>query len=557
MKLPLPLLLLLAVLTAGARAASPDVDIGLTADEKRWIAEHPVVRVGHDTTYAPYAFRDAKGTIVGLDPDVLELIAQRTGLRFRHEARASWTEVMNDFKAGRLDVLASLGYVKEREAYLIYTRAYGYAPNVIVTRDNTPLPFELGELRGRRIAVVKGYTAMRAMVEAVLSEPSIVEYPTSEAAMMAVARGEVFGVVSDAVNAAYTIKARQLTNLHLGVVLESRGVANENYLGVRKDLPELAAIINKALASITPAERHAISNRWVGVELDENIWSTRVVRVGALLIVCAVLIGGLVLWHNRRLARELAERRRIQTELEQAHERLTRASEEKSELMHMLAHDLRNPLTAVVMGADLLRMGDLPREHAETVARLRSHAQKMSRLIDDLMDANAIEAGQRQFHFDPVDLTRTVRAAVESFAEPAALKQLRLELTLPDEPLVVCTDEGAFRQVVDNLISNAVKYSPARQSIEIVLARREHGMRLTVTDHGPGLSADEVAQLFRKFGRGRARPTGGEKSSGLGLWIVQRVVDALGGTVWCESQPGAGASFVFTLPLERGVPGQA
>lgn len=551
MKFPLPLLLLLAALPAVVSAAVPDVDIGLTDDEKRWVAEHPEVRVGHDTTYAPYAFRDAHGAIIGLDPDVLELIAQRTGLRFRHESRANWTEVMNEFKAGRLEMLASLGYVKEREAYLIYTRAYGFAPNVIVTRENTPVPFEIGDLRGRRIAVVKGYSAMRAMVEAALAEPVIVEYPNSEAALMAVARGEVFGVVSDAVNAVYTIKSRHLTNLRLGVVLESRGGANENYLGVRKDLPMLAAIINKALASITPAERHAISNRWVGVELDENIWATRVVRIGVLVIVLAVLIGGLVLWHNRRLARELAERRRVQGELEQTHERLSRASEEKSELMHMLAHDLRNPLTSVVMGADLLRLGDLPREHAETVARLRAHAQKMSRLIDDLMDANAIEAGQRQFHFDPVDLTRTVRAAVESFAEPAALKQLRLELTLPDEPLVVGTDEGAFRQVVDNLISNAVKYSPPRRSIEIVLARQDAAMRFTVTDHGPGLSADEVAQIFRKFARGRARPTAGEKSSGLGLWIVQRVVDALGGTVWCESQPGAGATFVFSLPIER------
>lgn len=547
----MPLLFFFALLLASVRAASPEIDIGLTADEKNWIAAHPEVRVGHDITYAPYAFRDAHGNIVGIDPDVLDLIAQRTGLRFSNETRDSWDEVVSDFKAGRLDLLMSLGYVKQRESFLIYTRAYGYAPDVLVTRDSSPMPFEIGELRDRRIAVVQGYTAMHAMVKAAMTDPQIVEYPTSEAAMLAVARGEAFGAVADAVNAVYIVKARHLTNLRLGVVLESRGVANENYLGVRRELPELAAIIDKAIASITPAERHAISNRWVGVELDESVWSTRIVRVAGMVGVVAVLIGGLILWHNRRLARELSERRRVQAELECAHARLTRANEEKSELMHMLAHDLRNPLTAVVMGVDLLRLGDLPREHEETAARLRCHTQKMGRLIDDLMDANAIESGQRRFHFGPVDLTRTVRAAVESFAEPAALKQLRLELALPDGTLVAETDEGAFRQVVDNLISNAVKYSPARQSIEIVLARVDAGMSLTVTDHGPGMNADDIAQLFRKFGKGRAQPTGGEKSSGLGLWIVQRVVDALGGRVWCESEPGAGATFVFTLPLVR------
>jgi signal transduction histidine kinase len=545
------LLLALAVVLACARGASAEIDIGLTDAEKRWIAQHPEIRVGHDITYAPYAFRDARGNIVGIDPDVLGLIAQRTGLRFRNETRPTWNDVVSDFKAGRFDLLMSLGYLKEREDYLIYTRAYGYAPDVIITRDSASVPFEIAELRDKRIAVVAGYTAMRAMVEAAMTNPQIVEYPTSEAALVAVAKGEAFGAVTDAVNAIYIIKARQLTNLRLGVVLESRGVANENYLGVRKDLPELATIIDKALASITPAERHGISNRWVGVDLDENVWSARIVRIAAVVVVLAVLIGGFVLWHNRRLARELSERRRIQAELETAHARLTRANEEKSELMHMLAHDLRNPLTAVVMGVDLLRLGDLPREHDETVARLRSHAQKMGRLIDDLMDANAIESGQRRYHFVPVNLGRTVRAAVESFAEPAALKQLRLELVLPDAPLVAETDEGAFRQVLDNLISNAVKYSPPRQSVEVALARHGDEVLLTITDHGPGMNADDIAQLFRKFGKGRAQPTGGEKSSGLGLWIVQRVVDALGGKVRCESELGAGARFVFTLPLTR------
>jgi signal transduction histidine kinase len=217
--------------------------------------------------------------------------------------------------------------------------------------------------------------------------------------------------------------------------------------------------------------------------------------------------------------------------------------------MHTLAHDLRNPLTSVVMGADLLRLGNLPPEHGETVRRLRTHAQKMTRLIDDLMDAEAIESGQRQFQLTRVDLTRAVRAAVEAFAEPAALKQLRLELKLPGESLHAETDEGALRQVIDNLVSNAVKYSPAGKPIEITLRAEAGEARCIIADQGPGLGPDEIERLFSKFGKGSARPTGGEKSSGLGLWIAKRVMDALGGRIWCESEPGQGARFLVALPL--------
>jgi signal transduction histidine kinase len=217
--------------------------------------------------------------------------------------------------------------------------------------------------------------------------------------------------------------------------------------------------------------------------------------------------------------------------------------------MHTLAHDLRNPLTSVVMGADLLRLGNLPAEHGETVRRLRTHAQKMTRLIDDLMDAEAIENGQRQFQFARIDLTRAVRAAVEAFAEPAAFKQLRLEIDLPGDSIHAETDEGALRQVIDNLVSNAVKYSPAGRSIEVSLRVEAGEARCVISDHGPGFGPEEIDRLFRKFGKGRAQPTGGEKSSGLGLWIAKRVVDALGGRIWCESEPGRGARFHVALPL--------
>ncbi len=545
------LLLAGAVSAMGATEAPVGV-IEFTPEERAWMAAHPVVRVGHDPTYAPYAIEDSPGKIVGIDPDYLALIARRTGLRFQNEVRVDWLTMMADFKAGQVDMLMSLGYAPEREQFLIYTHAYCYAPDVIVTRDDTPVLFELSDLRGRKIALVRGYAGLQTMLKTTVPDCVIEEYPTTVEAMVAVARGNAYGMITDAVNASYVVKTRHLANLRLGAVLESRGIANENYFGVRKGLPELAGILNKVLASITPAERQAISSRWVGVEFVENRWWPMAFKIAAVIATLAVIVFLLASLHNRRLQAELTERRRIQNELEEAHAQLARVSEEKSELLRMVAHDLRNPLTGILLGTDLLQTADPVTErnfYADTLAQVRTTIAQMIRLTDDLVDVNVLEDGKRVFDWMDVDLAATVREAAGAFAEAAARKQIRLGVETEEHSLVLQSDARALRQICDNLVSNALKYSPAGSAVRIELRRTGPGLCLKVRDEGPGISAKDRDGLFQKFSPGSAKPTGGEKSTGLGLWIVHRMVDGLHGRVWCESELGHGATFFVELPL--------
>lgn len=531
------------------RAAPAGDVIELTEDEKTWIAANPVVRVAHLEGAGPYCVRDAQGRLGGMNIDFLNLVAQRTGLKFEHVAYPVWADAFAAASAREIGMVAGIGRTPERLELFTFGRPFAFSPDVIVTRNDSPILFDTRELNCMRVGLARTSPSIRARA------PSAIEihYDNMRDAVRAVARGEVYAAVSDALVTAHVIKSESLANLRLGVIYDDQ--ANV-YFGVRKDLPVLAGIIDKGLAAVTPAEQLQIRSRWLTVDYAEDRWWLRAFKMASGGVVVAGLLVLLLFLHQRRLSRELAMRRAIQDELEATRDRLTQAIEEKSELMHMLAHDLRNPLTSVVMGTDLLRMGGLPREQVDTVSRLRAQAQQMTRLLDDLMDANAIEAGHRRYHFAPVDAVRAVRASVESFAEPAAMKRLRIELSLPEADALVETDEGAFRQVIDNLISNAVKYSPSGQGIVVALAAMGDEMHVSVTDRGPGLSVEEVERLFRKFGKGSARPTGGEKSSGLGLWIVKRVVSALGGRVWCESQPGQGAKFTFALPVRARVTGE-
>jgi signal transduction histidine kinase len=138
--------------------------------------------------------------------------------------------------------------------------------------------------------------------------------------------------------------------------------------------------------------------------------------------------------------------------------------------------------------------------------------------------------------------------SVDTYRPQAQAKHQTLHCSLPPGGLTVLADRDATLQVLDNLISNAIKYSPHAKEIQVHLLSRDGHARLEVRDEGPGLTEADKSQLFGKFARLSARPTGDEASTGLGLSIVKRMVEASHGRIWCESEPGQGATFIVEWP---------
>jgi signal transduction histidine kinase len=539
----------LAASMAGAASDGMPGLVPLTDEELAWISAHPVVRVGHDATFSPYAIQDAAGNIVGIDPDYLELIARRTGLQFQNEAGRDWGQVLENFKAGRVDLLLSLNRAAERESFLIYTNSYASAYNVIITRTDEPYPAALADLQGHTIGIPRGAFGVHGDFEAGLARNMLVEYEKPLECYQAVARGDVYASIGEVASANYFIKAHRLTNLRFGGVVSA---SSELYLGVRKDWPLLAQIINKALATMTATDRQRITNRWIAADVSSGQRWARAFKIAAAIAAGAVGVFLLVLWHNRRLARELAERRRIQVELERTRDRLQQAGREKNELLHMVAHDLRSPLTAILLGLDLLQHD--PPLPAATLTRTAKSIDKsaalMARLINDLLSTQNLEEGRRSLKFYTDDAARIARTAVAAMYNVAQHKQITVEPLLPEGAVGLTTDFVALQQVVDNLLSNAIKYSPPGARVEIEVTADATHCRFAVRDQGPGVKEEEREKIFEKFSRGSAQPTLGEESTGLGLWIVRRFVHSLYGRVWCEPGPGnVGTVFVVEVPL--------
>ncbi len=172
----------------------------------------------------------------------------------------------------------------------------------------------------------------------------------------------------------------------------------------------------------------------------------------------------------------------------------------------------------------------------------------MAKMVQNLLDANRIERGEMQWHLAPTDLARSVADVIESQLPLADGKQQVLQTQNEPGAFTVLTDATVLTQVIENLVSNAVKYSPAGKNIYVRLKKSRVGVRIELQDEGPGLSAGDQKKLFGKFARLSAKPTGGEHSTGLGLSIVKRMVEAMNGRVWCESEWGRGATFVVEFP---------
>jgi len=275
-------------------------------------------------------------------------------------------------------------------------------------------------------------------------------------------------------------------------------------------------------------------------------WHSIVTGVGYIGLIAFMFILGRIFEGGR--ARAFEKMQATLRELAASNERLVHLNQEKNEFMGIAAHDLKNPLSAVIMCADLLQMGLPPEKTMKLAGDISAAGTRMRDLIKNLLDANAIEQGKFNSNIEHCDLGALTRQCIENNRVTATRK--KIEVNLGDTTGVFArADKGATMQILDNLLSNAIKYSPPGSMVNVQLGSDATRAWVSVKDSGPGISEADQKKLFQKFTRLSAKPTAGESSNGLGLSIVKRLAEAMSGSVRCESVLGAGATFSLLLPV--------
>ncbi len=294
-------------------------------------------------------------------------------------------------------------------------------------------------------------------------------------------------------------------------------------------------------------------------------WETWWFRSGIILFLCGMAVGGVqmrlrsIAKRNSLLQEEVRKRtqelQESNQELAWSNERLHELNNEKNAILGITAHDLKTPLATVLTLTELVENDHdtLSREELyHFTSLIHQSANRMMGLIKQLLNMNMIDEGKLNLSVEIIEVNHLITkliADVESLARP---KNLIIHFEQPTITYFIGVDPNAYMQIIENLLSNALKYSPLSKRIWVELdtmqCEDDEYVCCCVRDEGNGLTDDDKKRLFGKFARLSARPTGGEHSTGLGLSIVKKLVEAMDGKIWCESEHRKGAAFFVAFP---------
>lgn len=313
----------------------------------------------------------------------------------------------------------------------------------------------------------------------------------------------------------------------------------------------------------------------------DGVWNAQELRLRVIIIppfwetwwfrsAIILAISGMIWWSVRLRLRRIARRNTLlkeevrkrtqeleasNRELAWSNKRLQELNSEKNAILGIAAHDLKTPLSTMLTLTELVEndhntLSSEELHHFNSL--MRQSANRMMSLIKQLLNMNMIDEGKLNLTLEAVEVNPIVNASCADAEALARPKNLAFHVNKPNETYYILADQSAYMQIIENLLSNAVKYSPLSKNIwtdlNIITKGEQEYVCFSVRDEGIGLTDDDKKRLFGKFARLSARPTGGEHSTGLGLSIVKKLVEAMNGEIWCESEHRKGATFFVAFP---------
>ncbi|MCY1392434.1 Sensor histidine kinase RcsC [compost metagenome] len=536
-----------------------------TAREQRWLDSHPKVRVVINDSYAPLTFFDDDQRFRGITADVLDQISLRTGLKFDVGTARSVQAMIDQVRNGKADMIGALGRSQARQQDLHFTRPYLANSYVLVSSADTGSPQGIEQLQHKRLAVIRG-TPMIPYVSQHHRDVALIEAEDALEVMEMVVRGQADAALNTQISASYFIS--RLFKDRLRIVSTVGNMPATSAFATAVSSPELASILDKALLSIPPDEMTQLANRWrTNAVISDSLWRNYRTLILQISAAAVMLVLGFVIWNvylrtlikqraaaEQALENQLNERKHLLEALREAKDQADAASRAKTTFLATMSHEIRTPMNAVIGMLEIsLKKADQGQLDRFALQIASDCAKGLLELIGDILDVVRIESGHMSLNPSPAQLPRLVEAVARVFEGNAREKGLHIQVEIePQLPEWVLLDPLRFKQVLSNLVSNAIKFTE-HGHIRVALSgavteEQQLGLRLRVDDTGIGISRDDQARLFSPFAQAGAASRQG---TGLGLTISRTLCEMMGGQLTLTSTPGVGTcvEIALTLPL--------
>lgn len=528
--------------------ASAATSIEFTEEEQAFIKEHPIIRMGADPNFIPYEFIDTDGQHKGIASDYIQLLSQRTGLKFCVEPDKTWPEAYEMGVEKKVDVLPCIAKTTERQQYFLFSDPYFSFQRVIIVQEDNKTIKSLEDLKYKKAAVQENSSHHSYLKN--ISEIDLSLYPTVEEALIAVSKGYETAFVGNLATCVYLIKSNGLTGLkYVSIDSEEQ---QQLYFAVRNDWPVLVSILNKGLASITEEEKLTINDKWIGVENNPDYdWLFRYIAIISSVVVLIFVVS--TFWIIR-LKKEIAKRIAMEEELRCAKTEAEIANRIKSTFLARMSHEIRTPLNAITGMAYLIKKSEITITQKMYVDKITQAAHNMLGIINDILDFSKIEAGKVEIENISFNLDKVIQQVISIISFKIEEQGIGLSLMKDSKiPVYFIGDPKRIEQILLNLLTNAVKFTTEGEvSLGIRLIAQEgerYYLEFAVKDTGIGMSEAQIDQLFTPFSQADSTINRRFGGTGLGLSIVKSLVDMMEGEIHIYSTIGKGSTFIIKLPL--------